>query len=176
MLSTRLHIMTLESSRQADWTPPPLLGQRSGILLGPLPCVLEEVICHPRVTLRSQAASETHGTTTTYNYRPASSSFFFFGEFRVPGLIPCQHPVICNRKREGSQTGSKNIKSQDLGFRLPSRLGIGWKERVVIVKEWRGREGPAPTIPIRSLFEEWLLPKVSVSRQVSEIQRFTFPQ
>ena len=46
----------------------------------------------------------------------------FLARFRVPGLIPCQLPVICKRKREGSQTGSMNIISQILGFRLPSRL------------------------------------------------------
>ena len=92
----------------------------------------------------------------------------------VPGLIPCQHPVICNRKREGSQTGSKNIKSQWFSAPITDWHRLEGMEKSVIVKERRGSEGPAPTIPIRSLFEEWLLPKVSVSRQVSGIKGSLF--
>ena len=79
--------------------------------------------CHPKVALGSQAASETHGTTKTLNNRPASSSFFFFGGFGVPGLIPCQLPVICKEKKKAARPVLR-ILTQILTFGFGPHHGL----------------------------------------------------
>ena len=112
-----IYNIALEPSRQADWTPPPLLGQKVGI------------ICSGRYRVSWKRLSAT--PRLPWGVRPLPRHMVllqhimivrrlllssFLARFRVPGLIPCQHPVICNRKREGSQTGSKNVKSQWFSF------------------------------------------------------------
>ena len=93
-------------------------------MLGPLPCVLEEVICHPRVTLRSQACFR----DTWYYYNIKHSSWrlllsSFLARFRVPGLIPCQLPVICKEKKKAARPVLR-VLNPNLGFlfRSPPRL------------------------------------------------------
>ena len=101
-------------------------------MLGPLPCVLEEVICHPRVTLRSQAASETHGTTTTYNDRPASSSFFLFRRGSGSRLGSSFQSSV--KEREKAPDRFYEILNPNLGFSDPTTAWHRLEEERVVVK------------------------------------------
>ena len=95
-------------------------------LLGPLPCVLEGVICHHRVTLWSQAFFR--DTWYYYNIYLSSSVFFFLlfsARFRVP--VGFQLPVVCKEKKKAARPVLRMLNPN--GFRIPPRLGIGWKRR-----------------------------------------------
>ena len=64
--------------------------------------------------------------------RPLLSSFLAW--FGVPGSIPCHSFQSSVKEREGSQTGSKNVKSQNLGFSVPTTAWHRLEEERVVVK------------------------------------------